>query len=164
MSAISGEIKVADLAEMLAESATAQHYANLSEETVQATVDALFDTLAVALGGLNSPGLAEARAAFSAWSGGRASVWGGFGTAPAPFAAILNAGALHALDYDDTDDEVPLHASSVVLPVLLADIEENHPDCTGQEFLTALAVGIDGAMRVGRAGGPQAASAAGTTA
>ncbi|KWF20570.1 hypothetical protein WT56_29815 [Burkholderia pseudomultivorans] len=62
---------------------------------------------------------------------------------------------MHALDYDDTDDKVPLHANGMVLPALLADVEENRPDCDGREFLTALAVGIDGAMRVGRAGGPK---------
>jgi 2-methylcitrate dehydratase PrpD len=82
-------------------------------------------------------------------------VWGGFGRAPAPWAAFLNAASMHALDYDDTDDKVPLHANGMVLPALLADLEENRPDCDGREFLVALAVGIDGAMRIGRAGGPK---------
>ena len=157
MSTASIESTQLDLSNELARWASSQSYANLSEETVNCTLDSLYDTLAVAMGGVKAPGLDEARSAFATWSGGKASVWGGYGTAPAPFAAILNAAALHALDYDDTDDDVPLHANSVVLPALVADIEENYPECSGQEFITALAVGIDGAMRIGRSGGPKAA-------
>lgn len=144
-----------DIAWDLAEHATARQFPELADSTVQATVDALYDTLAVALGGLNAPGLPEARRAFAPWGSGGVSLWGGFGTAPGPMAALLNAAALHALDYDDTDDSVPLHANSVVLPALLADVQESKPDCRGHEFLTALAVGIDGSMRIGRAGGPR---------
>ncbi|MGE2715457.1 MmgE/PrpD family protein [Mycolicibacterium litorale] len=144
-----------DLADELARHTTHQSYGNLDGATVDAALDVLFDTLACALGGLFSPGVPQARAALTAWGDGKATIWGTGETAPAPFAAVANAGALHALDYDDTDDEVPLHAASVVLPALLADLEENRPDCRGHEFLTSLIVGLDGAMRVGRAGGPK---------
>ena len=147
--------EVRDSAYELAQSAVSQRYSELPSDVVIATIEALFDTLAVSLGGINAPGVSEARVAFRPWAGGRASVWGGFPSMAAPFAALLNATSLHALDYDDTDDGVPLHANSVVLPALIADIEEIAPACTGQEFLTALAVGLDGAMRVGRAGIPR---------
>lgn len=130
-------------------------FGDLNEQAVEALLDALFDTLAVSLGGLTAPGVPEARKALQAWGPGSSTVWGGYGTAPAPFAAIANAGALHALDYDDTDDAVPLHANSVLLPALLADIEDRGRPVGGHEFLTSLAAGIDGAMRVGRAGGPR---------
>lgn len=148
-------VATTDVAVELAEHATRLQFSNLADATIDATLEALFDTLAVAIGGMHAPGVPEARKALAAWGDGSASVWGGYGSAPAPFAAIANAGALHALDYDDTDDDVPLHANSVVLPALLADLEEHRPDCRGQEFLTALAVGIDGSMRIGRAGGPR---------
>lgn len=144
-----------DVAAQLAAATVAQTYDAFDEATVDAALEVLFDTLACALGGLRAPGVAQARDAFTAWGPGRATVWGTGRTAPAPFAAVANGGALHALDYDDTDDKVPLHAASVVLPALLGDLEENRPDCTGHEFLTALIVGLDGAMRVGRAGGPK---------
>jgi 2-methylcitrate dehydratase PrpD len=146
-----------DVAYVLAESAVSTLFQSLSQESLQLTVTALIDSFACALAGTNAPGVPEARKAFARWSTGTgATVWGGFGNMPGPLAAVLNAASMHALDYDDTDDEVPLHAQSVVLPVLLADIEESRPDCSGEEFLTALAVGIDMAMRVGRAGGPKA--------
>ncbi|NGP07790.1 MmgE/PrpD family protein [Rhodococcus sp. 14C212] len=144
-----------DVAEVLAGHAVSQSFADLDDATVEAALEVLFDTLACALGGLHSPGVPEARTALSVWGSGAVTIWGTTDTAPGPFAAVANGGALHALDYDDTDDEVPLHAASVVLPALLADLEENRPDCGGHEFLTALVVGLDGAMRVGRAGGPK---------
>lgn len=145
-----------DISNVLAANAVSRQFNDLSAATVDATTDAMIDSLACAIAGLHAPGIPEARGAFQRWGTAGCSVWGGFGQAPAPFAALLNAAAMHALDYDDTDDKVPLHANGVVLPVLLADVEENRPDCDGREFLTALAVGIDGAMRVGRAGGPKA--------
>jgi 2-methylcitrate dehydratase PrpD len=144
-----------DLAFRLAGNAVSRNFDDIASTTVDATVDALIDSLACALAGTNAPGMAEARTALSRWGSEGCSVWGGFGSAPAPIAAFLNAGSMHALDYDDTDDKVPLHANSVVLPALLADLEENRPECDGREFLTALAVGLDGTMRVGRAGGPK---------
>lgn len=145
-----------DIANVLAANAVSRQYADLSSATVDATTEAMIDSLACAIAGLHAPGIPEARDAFRPWGTTGCSVWGGFGQAPAPFAALLNAAAMHALDYDDTDDKVPLHANGIVLPVLLADVEETRRDCDGHEFLTALAVGIDGAMRVGRAGGPKA--------
>jgi 2-methylcitrate dehydratase PrpD len=144
-----------DLANDYAAPALQLKYEDLGAETIDATLDALYDTLAVALGGLNAPGIPEVRRALSRWGGGSSSIWGGYGTAPAPFAALINAGALHALDYDDTDDAVPLHANSVFLPALIADMEERDADVDGREFVTTVAAGIDGAMRIGRAGGPK---------
>lgn len=144
-----------DLSYLLAGNAVTRNFSDLSSQTVATTVDSLIDSLACALAGTNAPGMAEARNALSRWGNNGCTVWGGFGHAPAPIAAFLNAGSMHALDYDDTDDRVPLHANSVVLPALLADVEDSRPDCDGREFLTALAVGLDGAMRIGRAGGPK---------
>ena len=144
-----------DLAFELADSAVSRQFSDLAPQTVEATVDAVIDSLACALAGTQAPGLGQARAALARWGDQGCTVWGGFGRAPAPFAAFLNAVSMHALDYDDTDDKVPLHACGMVLPGLFADVEELRPDCDGREFLTAAAVGIDGAMRVGRAGGPK---------
>lgn len=145
-----------DLAYQLASNATSRQYADLSPATINATVDGLIDSLACALAGANSHGLDQARKALTHWGGNSgSSVWGGFGKAPAPFAAFLNAVSMHALDYDDTDDKVPLHANGLVLPGLMACMEQDHPECNGRDFLTAVAVGVDGAMRIGRAGGPK---------
>lgn len=144
-----------DIAYLLAGNAVSRNYAHLSPLTIASTSDSLIDSLACGLAGRNAPGLAAARQALARWGNQDCTLWGGFGRSSAPCAAFLNAGSMHALDYDDTDDKVPLHANSVVLPALLADVEENRPDCSGRAFLTALAVGLDGAMRIGRGGGPK---------
>jgi 2-methylcitrate dehydratase PrpD len=144
-----------DIAHILGSNAVTREFNDLSAQTVDATVDALIDSLACALAGTNAPGLAQARAALGRWGNEGCAVWGGFGRAPAPFAALLNAVSMHALDYDDTDDKVPLHANGMILPALFCDVEERQPECDGRDFLTALAVGVDGAMRVGRSGGPK---------
>ncbi len=127
-----------DLAYSLAGNAVSRQFSDLSALTVDATIDSLIDSMACALAGAHSHGLPEARAALGRWGDTGCRVWSGFGRAPAPFAAFLNAVAMHALDYDDTDDKVPLHANGMVLPGLLADVEETRPDCDGREFLTAL--------------------------
>ncbi|HSW16499.1 MAG TPA: MmgE/PrpD family protein [Ramlibacter sp.] len=144
-----------DLAYTLAGNAVSRNFRDLSPQTVDATVDALIDSLACALAGANAHGLEQARSALGRWGDTGCSVWGGFGKAPAPFAAFLNAVSMHALDYDDTDDKVPLHACGVVLPAMFTAVEESGAECDGRDFLTALAVGVDGAMRIGRAGGPK---------
>ena len=148
-------IETQDLSYALAANSVSQVFENLSSSTVDATLDVLADSLACGLGGTRSPGMEAARSAAALWGTQGSTVWGGFGQAPAPIAAMLNASSLGALDFEDTDDAVPLHVCSVVLPALLADIEQSRPDCDGREFLTALAVGIDTTMRIGRAGGPK---------
>lgn len=144
-----------DLAYSFARHAISREFNHLADSTVDATVDGLIDSLACALAGVRAHGLKEARAALGQWGQGPCSVWGRCGTASAPVAAFLNAVSMHALDYDDTDDKVPLHANGMVLPGMFASVEETAPECDGRDFLTALAVGVDGAMRVGRAGGPK---------
>lgn len=144
-----------DLAYRLADKALKVRFEDLATPTVNATLDGLIDSVACALGGAHAHGLEQARHALLKWGSGPCTVWGGFGQSSAPIAAFLNAVSLHALDYDDTDDNVPLHAYGMVLPGLLADVQETQPECDGREFLTALAVGVDGAMRMGRAGGPK---------
>ena len=119
-----------DLARQLAANAVSRRFEDLAPSTVDATVDAVIDSLACALAGTQAPGLEPARGALARWGRDGCSVWGGFGRAPAPFAAFLNAVSMHALDYDDTDDKVPLHACGMVLPGLFADVEENRPGST----------------------------------
>jgi hypothetical protein len=57
--------------------------------------------------------------------------------------AILDAAELlakHAVGqyYGNFSEATPLHAASVVLPVLLADLEEHRPDCGGRVGRRAL--------------------------
>ena len=63
----------------------------------------------------------------------------GPGTAPAPEAALLNATAGHALDFDDAAQRG--HLSTVMIPAILA--EADVLGATGQQMVTAYAAGYE---------------------
>ncbi|UVO54797.1 MmgE/PrpD family protein [Sphingomonas sp. SUN039] len=70
------------------------------------------------------------------------------GTAPAPAAAFFNGFAIHCLEWDAVHEPAVVHALSVVTAALLAASDRaggSDPD----EFLTALAVGVDIASGLG---------------
>jgi len=144
-----------DIAYALARANLSSSWDSFSTRTREATLQTLLDSLACAIAGSRAPGMAQVRAALAHHGTTGCQLWGGFGQAPAPLAAFINACALSALDFEDTDDAVPLHVCSVVVPALLADLEQSSPHTPGRTFLAALAVGIDSTMRIGRAGVPK---------
>jgi 2-methylcitrate dehydratase PrpD len=68
----------------------------------------------------------------------------------APNAALLNGTLAHGLDYDDTHLASVVHPSATVAPAALAVAEEI--DASGEKLLSAYAVGIEAAVRIGLAG------------
>jgi 2-methylcitrate dehydratase PrpD len=60
---------------------------------------------------------------------------------PAPWAALVNATAAHALDYDDVLETAAAHAGAVFVPALLALGEER--DATGAQLVDALNIAFD---------------------
>ena len=116
----------------------------------------LADTLAGGAAGAASP---EARALLETlhgWGSGDGARLLTGGTAPAPSAAFFNGFAIHCLEWDAVHEEAVVHALSVVTAALLASSDRmggGDPD----EFLTALAVGVDIASGLGIAAtGPMA--------
>ena len=80
-------------------------------------------------------------------SGSEARLLSG-GIAPAPSAAFFNGFAIHCLEWDAVHEPAVVHALSVVTAALLAASDRaggSDPD----EFLTALAVGVDIASGLG---------------
>ncbi|MFG1927208.1 MmgE/PrpD family protein [Cryptosporangium sp. NPDC048952] len=69
---------------------------------------------------------------------------------PAAQAAFVNGVLAHSLDYDDTHLPSVLHPSAVVVPAALAAAEAT--GATGAELETAIAVGLETAVRLGMAG------------
>ena len=67
---------------------------------------------------------------------------------PAPWASFVNSILMHALDFDDTLDESPLHANVSVLPAALA-MAESKKGTTGKDLLCAVTIGQDVACRIG---------------
>lgn len=112
---------------------------------------AVIDTVAVSLAALDDPTVTTALRALGPGTGGPSTVLA-TGQSSDPGQAALLGGLLgHALDYDDVDDAMIGHPSTVLVPALLAVAEEL--DLTGDALLDAFALGLhvcrDVAHRVG---------------
>jgi len=106
----------------------------------QALVFTLMDTLGVSLAGNTSQVVTRLRD----WSQrhpmpGSSLVWGTQQQCDASRAALLNGTAAHALDFDDASPSMPMHASAVVWPALLAVADER--GSSRDEVFAAAAVG-----------------------
>jgi 2-methylcitrate dehydratase PrpD len=79
--------------------------------------------------------------AVSGLGSGAASIIGQAKGMPAPFAALVNGTAAHALDFDDNFHPTAGHATAVLAPMLLALGEERRSD--GKSVLDAYIAGIE---------------------
>ncbi|HUN45989.1 MAG TPA: MmgE/PrpD family protein [Stellaceae bacterium] len=109
--------------------------------------DAIYDTIACMVAGAGDEGASRVRSAISGWGGGAATVVGSPEPASAPWAALANGTAAHALDYDDNIHYAMTHPSAVILPALLALAEEI--DAGGADIITAWLVAIEIQVAVG---------------
>ena len=98
---------------------------------------AIIDTIAVMTAGLRHTVTAKAITAFDDGGGVCHLVNGG--TASAASAALINGTAAHAYDLDDTSYTGIMHGSAVILPAVLAAVEE-----TGADDAAALAAFVAG--------------------
>ncbi|MFK5582481.1 MmgE/PrpD family protein [Serinicoccus sp. LYQ131] len=112
---------------------------------------AVIDTVAVSLAALDDPTVTTALRALGPGNGGPATVLATGQSGDPGHAALLGGLLGHALDYDDVDDAMIGHPSTVLVPALLAVAEEL--DVAGDAVLDAFALGLhvcrDVAARVG---------------
>lgn len=101
---------------------------------------AVLDTIACALAARSDPTVLAAARGVGALAPGSATVLGAGGTAAPRDAALLGGTAAHALDFDDVDDAMIGHPSTVIVPALLA-VAEQH-DLTGRAVVDAYGVGL----------------------
>jgi 2-methylcitrate dehydratase PrpD len=125
----------------------ARHAAERSPDWPEAAREqarrAVTDTLACAIGGRGEAAPRSALGAFAGWRGapgGAVELVSG-GRLPAPWAALVNGTAAHALDYDDVLEPALGHASAVLVPAVLAFAEER--GASGAQLLDALLAGYD---------------------
>jgi 2-methylcitrate dehydratase PrpD len=109
---------------------------------------ALIDTIACMIVGTNADAAALARRTVEPWGTGRCSIVGR-GKCAAPWAALVNGTAAHALDFDDNDTPAASHPSAVLFSTLIALAEER--DLGGLAVLDAYIVGLEVMSRVGEA-------------
>jgi len=124
-------------------------YEDLPDEVVERLKYFLVDTLGVIGGASRAPGIPELNHRLALWekTGAATGLLGRLRLSP-PSAALANAAAAHALDFDDQHDPARVHANCVILPTLLATSEDSGPH-TGKDFLLALAVGTELHARLG---------------
>jgi 2-methylcitrate dehydratase PrpD len=120
-------------------------------DSVVATIDRhLLDTLGVALAASTLPFAPMAlRAAAALGGAGDGSVIGFSDRLPPVWAALVNGTLAHGIDFDDTHAEGVIHVSCSVIPAALAAAEAG--GATGAQFVTALALGMETAVRLGSA-------------
>ena len=108
---------------------------------------AIADTLACIIGGQGDMAtLAVRRGTGAAQASGPAALVGG-GSAAAPQAAMVNATAGHALDFDDNFGPGMSHASAVIVPALLALGQST--GATGAELVSAYLTALEAQALVG---------------
>ncbi|MGH2490234.1 MAG: MmgE/PrpD family protein [Candidatus Limnocylindria bacterium] len=119
--------------------------------------DLVLDHLGVALRGSREPSstIALEAARLLNGDGGSASIVGHDMRMRAPWAAMANGTAAHAIELDDVTSESSLHPGVAVIPPALALAEER--SATGTLFLEAVVAGYEATMRIGNALGAASA-------
>lgn len=114
-------------------------YRDVPEAAVDTAERAFVDTVGVTLAGAGEPAARTARTVF-AGPEGEASVLGTDRRAAVDAAALVNATAGHALDYDDVIGEVWHPSVTLVAPALAVG---ERVGASGRELVTAFAVGFE---------------------
>ena len=121
-------------------------WSEIPATTRQVARQCLLDWFACALAGSQEPLSKILRDEYAGQSG-VASIIGSDIRVPVQAAALINGCAGHALDFDDTSTVMGGHPSAPVIPAALAAAEEL--DCSGEDLLTAIIVGIEVESRLG---------------
>lgn len=135
----------------LAARCAAMRWDDLPSGVRERTKDLVLDHLGVALHGSRqrSSTIALDAARQLNGEGGAASVVGHDLRLRAPWAALANGTAAHAIELDDVTSESSLHPGVVVIPAALALAEER--SAGGAAFLEAIVAGYEATMRIGNA-------------
>jgi len=110
------------------------------------------DTIAVSIAGTKESAAEKALAALSCWGSGRSSVIGSTQRLNPPWAALANGTAGHVLDLDDNFDPPKAHASTVLVPAILALGEDIN--ASGAQCLDAYITGLQILGRIGQGVNP----------
>lgn len=111
----------------------------------------LLNWVGVAVGGAQHETVTRALAALQPFAGAaQAQVVGRKERTDIMSASLVNGISSHVLDFDDTHLKTIIHISSVVVPPALA-LAEYLPAVTGAQFLHAITLGSEAALRAGNA-------------
>lgn len=121
---------------------------DVSGSVLERARDGVADTIACIVAGAGDAGAAAVRRTTLGLGYGPATVVGAHPTLAAPWAALANGTAAHALDYDDVFAPGSNHASAVLVPALFALAESE--GASGAQLLDAYVVGLEVQAALGR--------------
>lgn len=119
-----------------------------SAEALGAARNAFVDVIGVSIPGAAEPVTRKVLATVAGWGEGACTAIGASRQLPAPWAALVNGSAAHALDFDDNFDPAKAHATAVLAPAILALAEQE--DASGAACLDAYIAGLQILGRVGQ--------------
>lgn len=140
-----------DISSELAKYISRVRFEDLSSAAVASAKRSTLDTMGAMLAGSKAVGIDTVVNLAKSWGGSEQAHLVGFGYhLPAPLAAWCNGTMARVLEIDDCVDFLPVHPSASVVPALLT-LSELKKGLSGQDFLSALAVGQDLIIRMGLA-------------
>jgi 2-methylcitrate dehydratase PrpD len=110
------------------------------------------DVLAVSIPGAQEPATQRVLETVAPWGEGPSTVIGAGKSLAAPWAALVNGTAAHALDFDDNFDPAKAHATAVLAPAILALGEQE--GASGADCLDAYIAGLQILGRTGQGVNP----------
>ena len=131
----------------LADFTMAMTFESLPQEAVEVAKHCLLDWIGVTIAGLEEP-LTQILIEQVAADGGaaQATLIGDGRKVSMVQAALINASASHALDFDDVQQRLHGHPTAPVAPVVLALAEQN--GASGRDVLTAFVAGVEAECRI----------------
>ncbi len=137
-----------DLSNTLVDHAMKADFAALPKSIVEKTKLFILDSLGVAMAGSQAPGVRQVAALLFESKGRPESTTYYFGhSLPVMDAALMNSMMIHALDFDDVNEDAVVHPSCVQVPVAFA-VAEQLPGVHGRDLITAIALGTDVSCRL----------------
>lgn len=118
------------------------------ESAVRRAEAAIRDTVACMIAGVADPAVIAAAGMFPEVPIGRATSLHHRSGLPAPWAAMINGCAAHALDFDDNFFPAITHASAVLVPALFALAEER--DASAADITHSYIVGLEVEAQIGK--------------
>ncbi len=122
------------------------------DQAVDLAYRQFIDTMAAMVPGAVAPVTLKIREQLEAWGPGTVTVAGSTRGLTLPWAAMVNATAAHALDFDDNFDPAKAHISCVMWPAILAVAEDL--GSSGRDCMDAYLAAIQIVGRIGQAVNP----------
>lgn len=143
---------VTPVSRRLAETLASTGYVDLPDQAVVDAHRAILDWLGSALAGALEPPARTAQSVVAGLGASNEATMFAAGRSSAAGAAFANGVASHILELDDIHKTSTVHAAAAVIPAALAVAEREH--ATGRDFLLAVTLGYEAALRVGEAVNP----------